>query len=49
VTDDATGVDHFFHHSSVQGNFLTLVEGQSFAFTEERSDRGPRAIGVVPL
>ncbi|MDE3153665.1 MAG: cold shock domain-containing protein [Acidobacteriota bacterium] len=46
---DESGVDHFFHRSSVRGvTFEGLHEGQRVEFEEARSDKGPRAEDVRP-
>ncbi len=46
---DESGVEHFFHRSSVrQAGFELLREGQRVEFTVEESDKGPRA-GEVHL
>ncbi len=46
---DESGVEHFFHRSSVrQAVFELLREGQRVEFTVEESDKGPRA-GEVHL
>ena len=46
---DETGVEHFFHRSSVrQAVFELLREGQRVEFTVEDSPKGPRA-GEVRL
>tara|TARA_B110000263_G_scaffold100215_1_gene87588 strand:+ start:123 stop:398 length:276 start_codon:yes stop_codon:yes gene_type:complete len=46
---DESGVEHFFHRSSVrQAVFELLREGQRVEFTVEESDKGPRA-GEVTL
>jgi CspA family cold shock protein len=42
----------FFHHSSVQGNFESLSEGQAVEFeidTTNSKGKGPRAIQVKAL
>ena len=46
---DEAGVEHFFHRSSVRSAVFELLrEGQRVEFTEEQSDKGPRA-GEVRL
>ena len=40
---DDRGQEYFFHRSSVDGDFMRLVEGQRVAFEEEPSAKGPRA------
>ncbi len=43
------GKDLFVHYSSVEGEgFRSLSEGQPVEFEIADSDRGPRAINVVP-
>jgi len=43
---DDRGQELFFHRSSVEGDFSRLNEGQSVAFEEESSAKGPRAGSV---
>ena len=44
---DESGVEHFFHRSSVrQTVFELLREGQRVEFTTEESPKGPRAAEV---
>ena len=43
---DEGGIEHFFHRSSVEGNFDQLNEGQRVSFQEEPSAKGPRAGNV---
>jgi cold shock protein len=43
---DDRGQELFFHRSSVEGDFNGLTEGQTVAFEEERSPKGPRAGSV---
>ena len=45
---DASGVEYFFHRSSVEGSFDALTEGQRVSFDEEPSPKGPRANNVRP-
>ncbi len=46
---DESGVEHFFHRSSVRGAVFELLrEGQRVDFTIEESQKGPRA-GEVHL
>ena len=41
---DESGIEHFFHRSSVRGAVFELLrEGQRVEFTEEDSGKGPRA------
>ena len=41
---DESGVEHFFHRSSVRGAVFELLrEGQRVEFTPEDSGKGPRA------
>ncbi len=45
--DTETGVDLFFHSSSLEGvTFEQLHEGQRVSFTEGRGEKGPRAENV---
>jgi len=45
--DDIDGREIFFHQSSlVDVNFAGLSEDQQVEFEVEKSDKGPRAIGV---
>jgi CspA family cold shock protein len=49
VKDDATGVEHFFHRSAVQGSIFELLrEGQRVEYETEASPKGPRA-GLVRI
>jgi CspA family cold shock protein len=44
---DDSGVEHFFHRSSVRGAVFELLrEGQQVEFTVEDSPKGPRAAEV---
>jgi len=44
---DESGVEHFFHRSSVRGAVFELLrEGQRVDFTVEESPKGPRASDV---
>jgi CspA family cold shock protein len=43
---DEGGQEWFFHRSSVQGSFDSLIEGQRVSFEEEPSAKGPRAGNV---
>ena len=44
---DESGVEHFFHRSSVRGAVFELLrEGQRVEFTVEESPKGPRAAEV---
>jgi len=44
---DESGVEHFFHRSSVRGAVFELLrEGQSVEFSNEDSPKGPRAADV---
>jgi CspA family cold shock protein len=44
---DESGVEHFFHRSSVRGAVFELLrEGQRVDFTTEDSPKGPRAAEV---
>jgi len=44
---DESGVEHFFHRSSVRGAVFELLrEGQRVEFTTEDSPKGPRAAEV---
>ncbi len=46
---DETGIEHFFHRSAVRGAVFELLrEGQRVEFTQEESQKGPRA-GEVRL
>jgi CspA family cold shock protein len=46
---DESGVEHFFHRSSVRGAVFELLrEGQRVEFVQEDSQKGPRA-GEVRL
>jgi CspA family cold shock protein len=46
---DESGIEHFFHRSSVRGAVFELLrEGQRVEFTPEDSGKGPRA-GEVRL
>jgi CspA family cold shock protein len=46
---DESGIEHFFHRSSVRGAVFELLrEGQRVEFTPEESAKGPRA-GEVRL
>ena len=46
---DESGIEHFFHRSSVRGAVFELLrEGQRVEFTPEESGKGPRA-GEVRL
>ncbi len=46
---DESGIEHFFHRSSVRGAVFELLrEGQRVDFTPEESGKGPRA-GEVRL
>ena len=46
---DESGIQHFFHRSSVRGAVFELLrEGQRVEFTPEESGKGPRA-GEVRL
>jgi CspA family cold shock protein len=46
---DESGIEHFFHRSSVRGAVFELLrEGQRVEFTVEESGKGPRA-GEVRL
>ena len=41
---DESGIEHFFHRSSVRGAVFELLrEGQRVEFTPEESGKGPRA------
>ena len=41
---DEGGIEHFFHRSSVRGAVFELLrEGQRVEFTQEDSQKGPRA------
>src|SRR5215813_64727 len=41
---DESGIEHFFHRSSVRGAVFELLrEGQRVEFTPEESQKGPRA------
>lgn len=41
---DESGIEHFFHRSSVRGAVFELLrEGQRVEFTNEESAKGPRA------
>lgn len=41
---DESGLEHFFHRSSVQGSVFELLrEGQRVDFVIEESQKGPRA------
>ena len=41
---DESGIEHFFHRSSVRGAVFELLrEGQRVEFTAEESTKGPRA------
>lgn len=41
------GDDVFFHHSSCNGAFDSLSEGQTVSYDVEQSPKGPRAVNVV--
>jgi CspA family cold shock protein len=43
---DDRGQELFFHRSAVEGDFNNLQEGQTVAFQEEQSAKGPRAGSV---
>ena len=44
---DESGVEHFFHRSSVRGAVFELLrEGQRVEFQVEESPKGPRAAEV---
>ena len=43
---DERGQELFFHRSAVEGDFNGLSEGQTVAFEEEHSAKGPRAGSV---
>ncbi len=44
---DESGVEHFFHRSSVRGAVFELLrDGQRVAFQVEESPKGPRAAEV---
>ncbi len=44
---DESGVEHFFHRSSVRGAVFELLrEGQRVEFSNEDSPKGPRAAEV---
>jgi CspA family cold shock protein len=44
---DESGVEHFFHRSSVRGAIFELLrEGQRVEFTPEDTGKGPRAADV---
>lgn len=44
---DESGVEHFFHRSSVRGAVFELLrEGQSVEFSNEDSPKGPRATDI---
>ena len=44
---DESGVEHFFHRSSVRGAVFELLrEGQRVDFSTEDSPKGPRAAEV---
>jgi len=48
--DDTDGREIFFHQSSVvEVAWTTLSEDQKVEFEVEKSDKGPRAIGVRVL
>ncbi len=44
--DAGGGTDMFFHHSSVEGNYDDLREGDRVSFTEGQGPKGPRAENV---
>lgn len=39
--------DVFFHHSSCNGAFDSLQEGQTVSFDIEQSEKGAKAVNVV--
>ena len=44
IIRDESGIEHFFHRSSVRGAVFELLrEGQRVEFTPEDSQKGPRA------
>ena len=43
---DQTGLEWFFHRTSVAGSFDQLNDGQRVSFDEEPSEKGPRAGNV---
>ncbi|MBI3469013.1 MAG: cold shock domain-containing protein [Planctomycetes bacterium] len=49
----ASGQELFFHHSSVQGSFDALREGQTVEFEVDSAPnskgKGPRAVQVKPV
>ena len=49
----ASGQELFFHHSSVQGSFESLSEGQAVEFEVDSAPnskgKGPRATQVKPV
>lgn len=50
IADDAVGEDVFVHFSAVEmEGFRSLKEGQVVSYEAERSDRGLKAVKVVPV
>ena len=46
---DESGIEHFFHRSSVRGAVFELLrEGQRVSFTVGQGPKGPRAENVKP-
>ena len=49
----SSGQELFFHHSSVQGSFESLKEGQTVEFEVDSAPnskgKGPRAVQVRPV
>ena len=49
ITPDAGGKDLFVHHSAIQSKgFRSLAEGQPVDYDVEESEKGPKAVNVVP-
>lgn len=49
ITPEGGGKDLFVHHTAIQGSgFKSLSEGQSVTFDIGQSEKGPKAVNVVP-
>lgn len=49
ITPDDGGKDLFVHHTEIQSDgFRTLAEGQPVQYEVASSDKGPKAVKVVP-
>ena len=48
--DEAGGKDLFVHHTAINSQgFASLAEGAKVSYTEESSDKGPKAVDVTQL